>query len=134
MLEASDVVVVAGNDERLVSETVSCDRPVYIHPLPGPREGPSDRVRAWVERRANRRPRNARGTARPQQGLEYLAARLIERGIVLPPSDPTELHAALYRRGAARPFGAALSTKRATGLHEDDDAAREVRARLGWPG
>jgi hypothetical protein len=37
---------------------------------------------AWIDRRALAAPRNGRGTTRPQQGVEYLCARLVERGVV----------------------------------------------------
>lgn len=57
------------------------------------------RLRQWVVDTAYSRPRKAKGTVRPQQGLEYVCARLIQRGIVRPPRDLKLLHASL---GAAR--------------------------------
>jgi hypothetical protein len=137
-IAAADVVVVAGNDALLVSEAVSGSRPVYIYPLPSrtlPFRGlrPDQQLRERIAQRANARPVNARGTARPQQGLEYLAARLIERGIVRPPTHLDELYQQLYQRGVAQPFGAALRFGDRPALHEADEAASRVRDLLGHP-
>ncbi|TDJ20488.1 MAG: hypothetical protein E2O69_03610 [Deltaproteobacteria bacterium] len=60
----------------------SSDRLDDVDPV-GALESP---LREWVIKRANSRPKNRRGTTRPQQGLEYLCARLIERGLIIPPS------------------------------------------------
>ncbi len=130
---AADIVVVAGNDASLVSEAVSGSRPVYIYPLPGRGLRPDRQLRERITRRAHTRPVNARGTARPQQGLEYLAARLIERGIVRPPADLDLLHQQLYQRGAAHPFNAPLRFGERPALREAEQVAGRVRDLLGHP-
>jgi hypothetical protein len=87
------------------------------------------RLRRWVERRAHERPLNRRGTARPQQGIEYLCARLIERGFVRPtpgwnpPYTPTTSDGGI---GRPRPDELAL-------LGRVKYVAALVRGRLGYP-
>jgi mitochondrial fission protein ELM1 len=131
-IDAADVVVVAGNDESLVSEAAGCARPVYIYPLAQRSLRPALTLRESVMRLAHSRGVNARGTARPQQGLEYLTARLIERGIVRPPRDVNELHQNLYQRNAALPFGAPLRIDGGVALREAEAVAGRVRDLLGY--
>ena len=134
-LAAADVVVVAGNDETLVAEAAASAKSVYIYPIKEQDSAASRLFRTWVKDRANTRPLNARGTPRPQQGLEYLCARLIEQGYVSPPLDREELHKELYRRGVVQPFSAADSESPAPGkrLQEADEIAQCVRSLLGYP-
>jgi len=134
-LAAADVVVVAGNDETLVAEAAASAKAVYIYPINEQDSAASRLFRTWVQDRANTRPLNARGTPRPQQGLEYLCARLIERGFVSPPLDRKEFHEELYRRGIVQPFSAADSERPVPGkgLQEADEIAKRVRSLLGYP-
>ena len=129
------MVVVAGNDETLVAEAAASAKSVYIYPIKEQDSAASRLFRTWVKDRANTRPLNARGTPRPQQGLEYLCARLIEQGYVSPPLDREELHKELYRRGVVQPFSAADSESPAPGkrLQEADEIAQRVRSLLGYP-
>jgi mitochondrial fission protein ELM1 len=131
LLELADALVVPGDDELLLSEAATSGKPVYVAAVSERWLGPAHLLRKWVHRRANRRPTNRRGTARPQQGLEYLCARLIDRGIVSPPVDLGELHRALYRRRIALPLGVPLETGPRPLLSEADEVAREVRILLG---
>ena len=85
-----------------------------------------------MDERARRRPVNARGTPRPQQGLEYLCARLIERGIVRPPRDLGALHAELYRLGVARPFGTPYEPWSRADLRPAVEIARDLKPLLGY--
>ena len=131
-VDAADVVVVAGNDESLVSEAACYATPTYIYPLAHRRFRPALPLREWVMQLANSRPVNARGTARPQQGLEYLGARLIQRGIVRPPRDLNALHQNLYQRNVALPFGAPLPIGGGVALREAEAVAGRVRDLLGY--
>jgi hypothetical protein len=129
-------VVVAGNAELLVAEAASVARCVDIYPIEEQGYSPRRTVLKWIEEIANRRPTNRRGTARPQQRLEYICARLIEQGIVVPPREPKQLHQELYRRGAARPFGAVGDLTTPTGgqpLREAEEVSGRVRRLLGYP-
>jgi mitochondrial fission protein ELM1 len=132
-LAAADALVVRGDDAQLLAEAAASGKPVYIHPARDLGAGRWRVVRHWIERRAHRRPTNRRGTPRPQQGLEYLCARLIERGFVAPVPDLRELHQALHRRGIALPFGAPLDPSARPPLRDTPAVARRVEEVLGHP-
>ncbi len=134
VIAGAERVVVSGNHGSLVAQAAASASCLEIYPIEEHQFWLMDRTRVWVEEVANTRPLNARGTARPQQGLEYLCARLIEQGRVIPRSKPNELHQELYRRGIARPFGA-TADRGAPGerLRDADEVARRVRALLGHP-
>jgi mitochondrial fission protein ELM1 len=131
LIANADVLVVPGNDAKLVSKVVAASRPVYVYPLTTARTSATLRLRQWVERHALAQPDNRRGTPRPQQGLEYLCARLIERGIVRPPCDLNLMHQELYRSGAALPFGAPLRIEPHQPIREIEQVAANVRSRIG---
>jgi hypothetical protein len=104
-LAHADILVVTGESESMLSEAVAAAKPVYIYRLPRQTPGVWQRATAWVARVAGTAHVNRRGTKRPQQGLEYLCARLIERGLVLPPRDIDAMHANVVALGIARMFG-----------------------------
>jgi len=127
-LALADAIVITGDSESMLAEVTALGRPVYVYPLP---ERPSFRLlrvlREPFVARAKALPSNRRGTPRPQQGLEYFCARLIERGFVRPTRDLDRLHQELYRRGVAKPFGAPLATL--TGAPSSDLAVVAARVR-----
>ncbi len=137
-LAAADVLVVTGDSESMLAEAAAVGKPMYIYALPRKHRSPIEWLSERITRRAYSRPRKRKkGTVRPQQGLEYVCARLLERGIINPPRDLNAFYEGLYELGLARPFGDDLDTKwvsegRSGGLHEADRAAREVRRLLGW--
>ena len=131
-LELADALIVTGDDESAVADAAASGKPVYIYPVTERRPNPAQALREAVFARSQARPLNKRGTVRPQQGLEYFCARLIERGIVVPPHDLTALHQTLIRLGIAYPFGAPLVTKADhADLRVAADTARQVRKLLG---
>ncbi|MFI5216288.1 MAG: ELM1/GtrOC1 family putative glycosyltransferase [Candidatus Limnocylindria bacterium] len=127
-LALADAIVITGDSESMLAEATALGRPVYVYPLP---ERPSFRLlralREPVVARAQSLTPSRRGTPRPQQGLDYFCARLIERGFVRPTRDLDRLHQELYRRGVARPFGAPFAP--ATGAPPGDLAAVATRVR-----
>jgi hypothetical protein len=137
-LAAADVLVVTGDSESMIAEAAAAGKPMYIYALPTKHRTPIAWLSERITRRAYSRPRKRKkGTVRPQQGLEYLCARLLERGIINPPRDLDAFYEGLYDLGLARPFGDELDLKwiaegRSNGLHEADRAAAEVRRLLGW--
>lgn len=137
-LAAADVLVVTGDSESMIAEAAAAGKPMYICALPSKRRTPLAWLSERIARKAYSRPRKRRkGTVRPQQGLEYLCARLIERGIVNPPRDLNTFYEGLYELGLARPFTENLDidwvgSARGRGLHEADRAAQEVKRMLGW--
>jgi hypothetical protein len=132
LLALADAIVITGDSEAMLAEATAHGRPPYVYPLP---ERVSFRLlRALRERvvtRALALPQNQRGTPRPQQGLEYLCARSIERGFVRPSRDLGRLHEALYRRGIAKPFGTPFTTTTGAPLRDLEMVAGRVRALMG---
>lgn len=132
-LGACDVLIVTGDSESMISEAVASGKPLLIYPLPFRRTPLRHQVAAWVVARANARPVNWRGTTRPQQGLEYLCARLIERNIVQPPRDLPALYRALVKRGRAVLFHVSQSVPppaEPDAANETFALARAVRQKL----
>jgi len=131
-LALADAIVITGDSESMLAEATALGRPVYVYPLP---ERPSFRLlrslRKPVVARAQALPSNRRGTPRPQQGLEYFCARLIERGFVRPTRDLALLHQELYRRGVAKPFGAPFATTVGAASNDIAVVAARVRALMG---
>ena len=132
-LAAADVLVVTGESESMLAEVASTGKPVYIYALPKRSPGLLTRWAEWIVTRAHSRPENNRGTTRPQQGLEYLCARLVAGGWVLPPRTIESMHDALYRKGIARPFGEPLSTKGHEPLRETEAVAARLKTLLAMP-
>jgi len=136
-LAAADRVIVSGESESLLADAVATGHPVFIHPLPPRSSSLLLRAGAQLDRWARRRPTNRRATTRPQRGLEYLCARLIETGIVRPPRNLEELHLALYARGVAQPLGSASPAGDAarppfSAADEARAVAQRVRETLGF--
>ena len=71
------------------------------------------------------------GTARPQQGLEYLCARMIDRGFVLPPRDLDALHRNLVALGLARMFDGDVTPFERPAYNSTAEIATGVRRLLG---
>jgi hypothetical protein len=132
VLAAADVVVVTGESQTRLALAAATGKPVYIYALPARPLGLSARIAEWVEARAHATPLNSRGTVRPQQGLVYLCARLLERGIVLGPRDTRELQEQLIERKIAQPFGAPLRLGRCPAVREAQETARRLRPLLGF--
>jgi uncharacterized protein len=131
-LACADALVVTGESESMLAEAATTGHPLFIYSLPERRLG-FRRPAEWVARRAEARPRKAKGTVRPQQGLEYLCARLIDAGIVRPPRHLDQLHDGLVRAGVARLFGAPFDASASHPLRESEAVARRVRSLLGVP-
>ncbi len=108
-LERSDELIVTGESESMVADAVSQGRPFSIFYPQKPHRRLFDRVGQWVAKRAIEPQYNRRGSIRPQQGLQYLCARMIERNWVLPPRDLNRLHHMLYDSGFAVPLGEKLA-------------------------
>jgi mitochondrial fission protein ELM1 len=131
-LALADAIVVTGDSEAMLAEATTVGRPVYVYPLPVRWSFRAlNRPREWTLQRARARPQNRRGTVRPQRGLEYWCARLIDRGFVRPTRDLDRLHERLVRLGVARRFGAPFEFQRVDGLREGHEVAQRVRALMG---
>ncbi|MCA9503676.1 MAG: mitochondrial fission ELM1 family protein [Spirochaetaceae bacterium] len=140
ILESAEIFVMAGLGETAVAELCATGRPVFLAPQRAVARGPMRRVAdALVDAlvaRANARPENDRGTTRPQQGLELLAARWIARGVVRPRRDVESLRGRLVRGGHARLLRAPIRAADLAGfapppVSEVGRVADRIRAMLG---
>jgi uncharacterized protein len=130
-LDAAEAVLVTGESESMLADAVANGRPVLIWPLQRRRAPPWAAMSAWVAGRASRAQYNRRGSIRPQQGLGYLCARILERGWVLPPRDLEALHDALYSRSLAARFGEPERSERPPAFQELEHVSHLLAARLG---
>ncbi len=130
----ADALVVTGDSESMLGEAAATTKPLYVYGLPERRFGLRRRLNDWAVARAFARPLNRRGTIRPQQGLEYLFARAIAKGLLPPPRDLRTLHKNLFQCGVARPFGPPFDAAPRPPLHEAAAVAGEIRRRLGIAG
>ncbi|RJS92209.1 ELM1/GtrOC1 family putative glycosyltransferase [Salinisphaera sp. Q1T1-3] len=133
-LAHADVLVVTGESESMLAEAVATGKPVYIAPLPTARPNLRRRLADRVIAQAGQDRFNKRGSARPQEGLQYICARLVERRIFVPRRNMPELHDALVDQGVARMLGDSLTGWRPPAWHETEWLARRIRALLPLPG
>ncbi|MDT8448598.1 MAG: hypothetical protein RQ847_00355 [Wenzhouxiangellaceae bacterium] len=104
-LEHAGALLLAGGPPARFREALTGNRPVYIAPELT-RRSLRQKFAARIARRAFRPSYNKRGSIRPQQGLTYLCARLVERGWVLPPRGLAAWQNQLVDRGLAAWIGA----------------------------
>jgi mitochondrial fission protein ELM1 len=130
-LAGADVLVVTGESESMLAEACATGKPVLIYPLKRTKPGVAQILVDTVTKIAFSRPRKGKGTFRPQQGREYFAARLIERGIVHPSRDLDAFHKGLAERGYAKMFDGTLDLAPPPVLNEAEVVAARVRSLLG---
>lgn len=99
-LEHAGALLVAGGTPGVYQDALASPRPVYLVPWLA-RTGPWRRLAGRIAERAFRPRYNKRGSIRPQQGLTYLCARLVERGWILPPRGLGDWQQRLVERGLA---------------------------------
>lgn len=104
-LEHADELVVTGESESMIADALSRGRPFSIFYPSKPHRRLFDRFSHWVAQRATQPQYNRRGSIRPQQGLQYLCARALERNWILPPRDLKRLHQSLYEARFAVELG-----------------------------
>ena len=132
-LALADILIVTGESESMLAEAAATGKPVHIYPLPKEQLDLWTRVKEWIVARGEKQRLGLRGTIKPQRGLQYLCARLVERGIILPQPDLHMLHETLVGSGIAQFFGSSLCPTSSAGLREVDDIARRVRMLMGMP-
>jgi mitochondrial fission protein ELM1 len=131
-LAGADAIVVTGESESMLAEAVATRKPVYVYDVPKRPLGPVQLATDWITKRAYRKNRKLKGTIRPQQGLEYICARLIQHGFVLPPRDMSVLHRQLFDCGAARPFDDTLELTAPVVLDETATVVERIKTLLGY--
>jgi uncharacterized protein len=104
----ADAFVLADPSDGPLWAACAAGRPVFVlrSERKPARPGPLAQLRAAIDdaviARARARPANDRGTTRPQEGLEWLAARWVADGVVRPRRDPDALRDRLLAAGHVR--------------------------------
>lgn len=119
-LERSQAVLVAGSDAAFLSEALASPPPVYLwpeetghHSFTGWITSLGKKTSARIAKRAMKPDYNNRGSVRPQQGLTYFCARLVERGWIVPPTSLIHWQQAIVEQGLASwPDNQATPSKR----------------------
>jgi len=127
-LEHAGALLLAGGTPSVFQDALASPKPVYLVPWLA-HHGAWKKFSAWVAERAFRPSYNKRGSVRPQQGLTYVCARLVERGWVLPPRGLAAWQRELVERGLAAWIG---SSAIPSGRHkyEIGDVGRQILERL----
>jgi len=143
IVSTADLFIVAGATDALLGELGGTSRPVFVWPAAPPRQGGLfERLLASIAEaivtRARARPANDRGTTRPQEGLEWLCARLVADGRVRRRGDGGAALARLVAAGRARAFASPLDPGDLEGFQpaavsDLDRVTRRVEALLGVP-
>jgi len=128
VLEHAGALLIAGGTPGIFQDVLASSKPVYLVPWLA-HVGVRKKFSAWVAERAFRPSYNKRGSIRPQQGLTYLCARLVERGWVLPPRELADWQGELVKRGLASWIG---SSAIPSGRHKYEivDVGRQIVERL----
>ena len=132
-LALADILIVTGESESMLADAAATGKPVYIYPLPKQQHDLWTQVKERIVARSEKQRWGNRGTIQPQTGVQYVCARLVERGIILPQPDLHILHETLVGSGIAQFFGSSLNPTSSAGLREVDDIARRVRMLMGMP-
>lgn len=142
LLAQGDLFVVEGASDGALEELVATGRPIFLARAPQAPTigGLAERVRRWtaetVIARARAKPANDRGTTRPQEGIEWLCAKLVASGYIRPRSDHDRFRASLLASGHVRLLEAALTPADSNGFPppppgELERVAVRVRSMLG---
>ncbi len=130
-LALADILIVTGESESMLADAAATGKAVYIYPLPKQELDLWTQIKERIVARSEKHRWGNRGTIQPQTGVQYVCARLIERGIILPQADLHILHETLVGSGIAQFFGSSLGPTNNGGLREVDDVARRVRMLMG---
>ncbi len=129
-LASADILIVTGESESMLTDAISTGKPTYIYPLTAKKLNPLMATGHWLLDKSVQKPKNRRGTERPQQGFEYLCARLLQLEWVLPPRDLESLHTKLIRHGYAKLFGEQLETTEPAQQYRQPDLGPSLRRML----
>jgi mitochondrial fission protein ELM1 len=130
-LASADILIVTGESESMLADAAATGKPLYIYPISKQQLDRWTQLKEWIVARGEKQRLGLRGTIKPQRGLQYLCARLVERGIILPQPDLHILHETLVGCGIAQFFGSSVSPTSSAGLREVDDIAQRVRMLMG---
>ena len=131
-LSVADMIIVTGDSESMVGESVSVGKPVYIYPLPEKPLSGLSRFReaiviaGWKSRNTNKDESIVRKVVKKFCGF------LLRKGFVRPLRDLRAFHQTLVERGYAQTFGRAFHEPKETPLREATIVGRRVKEILGF--
>ncbi|MCA9472534.1 MAG: mitochondrial fission ELM1 family protein [Nitrospirales bacterium] len=130
-LSVADLIIVTGDSESMVGESVSVGKPVYIYPLP---ERP---LRGFARVREAIVVAGWRSQAMVQEpvwtkSVKRLCGLLLRKGFVRPLRDLQAFHRVLVERGYAQMFGRDLEAHKGIPLRETDQVGRKIKEILGF--
>ena len=130
-LVLADVLVVAGGSESALPDACATDKPVTVYPVsPRPRRF-HQRLKDLATSRALSEPFGNRGTPRPQSGLPYWCARMVEAGRLRPAPDPRLTWDHLRQLDRIRMFDGEFGVEWSGGPSETERVAARVRELVG---
>ena len=132
-LATADILVVSGESESMLTDAIATGKPVFIYPLRQRRLELPMALGRWLLKRCSQKPRNRRGTERPQQGFEYLCARLLQLEWILPPRDIEGLHRRIVEQGYAAHFGDSLQVALDRKPYRQEELGDRLRIMLDQP-
>ena len=132
-LASADILVVSGESESMLADTIATTKPVFIYSLEQRRAEVPMAIGQWLLQRTSQQPKNRRGTERPQQGFEYLCARLLQLEWILPPRDMEEFHQRIAKQGFVSGFGQSLQVSQDRRTYRQEELGDRLRIMLDQP-
>ena len=132
-LASADILVVSGESESMLADTIATTKPVFIYSLEQRRAEVPMAIGQWLLQRTSQQPKNRRGTERPQQGFEYLCARLLQLEWILPPRDMEEFHQCIAKQGFVSGFGQSLQVSQDRRTYRQEELGDRLRIMLDQP-
>ncbi len=131
-LALADIIIVTGDSESMVGESVAAGKHVYIYPLP---ENPLDalsRLREWIVATGRETlDSNMSGTGLAMS-MKQVCAFLSRKGLVRPLRDLNAFHRGLFDQGYAFLFGQEYQTGKSLPFRESEIVSRKVKSLLGF--
>ncbi len=131
-LAVADIIIVTGDSESMVGESVAAGNHVYIYPLPeNPLSGLS-RVREWIVA-TGRETLDSNVSGNPDgMNINRICALLLRKGLVRPLRDLNVFHRGLIDQGYAFPFGQEYKTGTPLPFRESEVVSQKVKSILGF--
>ncbi|MGB0911298.1 MAG: mitochondrial fission ELM1 family protein [Nitrospirales bacterium] len=131
-LAVADVIIVTGDSESMVGESVAAGKHVYIYPLPeNPLSGLS-RFREWIVVTGRKTLDSSSNGNTFGMVIQHICALLLRKGLVRPLRDLNVFHRGLIDQGYAFPFGQEYKTGNLLPLRESEVVSRKVKSILGF--
>ncbi len=131
-LAVADIIIVTGDSESMVGESVSTGKPVYIYSLPQKPLSVFSRIREWIVVTGRAKLNSRKGGTAWNQSIKALCALVLRHGLVRPLRDLNAFHQNLIDQGYAFPFGREVPKKSPVPLRETEVVSQKVKSLLGF--